>query len=455
MPVWGKEPEQYTAWVSQKLKEIATEIFLRAVEDCSIERAFSRVVKVELRGGVRWLLVDGEDVAALDEVKQVRVVAVGKAAAPMLKALLRTVDFAGCEVRGVLIAPGPPENLPEGFEFFAGGHPTPNEASFAGACAALELMREAGREPEGALCVFLVSGGGSSMMELPLDVEISLDDTVGFHRALVASGASIVEMNCVRKHFSAVKGGRLAMAAGSARKVSLFISDVPPGRLDALASGPTIPDPTTSDECREIIRRHGMESRLPASVRKFFAGEIAETPKRGELESSAHVLLSSVELCEAAKARAVTLGFEVTIDNTCDDWPYEKAADYLLERLRELRRRVGRRVCVISCGEVTVTLPAELKENARGGRNQQWALHVATRFEAGDAPIAALSGGSDGVDGNSPAAGAVVDEATADADAAEAMGTFSAYDYLRARGAVLVTGPTGQNLRDLRIFLAD
>jgi glycerate 2-kinase len=436
--------------VSEKLKQIVTEIFRRALEECSIERAFSRLVCVP----VNRLLVDGVEVATLDAVKRVRVVAVGKAAVPMLDALLATVPFAGCDMRGVLIAPQRLEVLPVGFEFFWGGHPSPNEASFAGARAALELMRDAAQQPEGTLCVFLVSGGGSSMMELPLDQAISLEDTVAFHRGLVASGASIVEMNCVRKHFSAVKGGRLAMSAGAARKITLFVSDVPSGRLDALASGPTIPDPTTVEECREIIRRYAMEARFPASVREFFAGEIAETPKPGELESAAHVLLSSAELGEAARRVAEARGFTAVIDNACDDWPYERAAEYLLARLRELRREY-KRVCVISCGEVTVTLPAGLSETARGGRNQQWALYVATRLRSEDAPIAALSGGSDGIDGNSPAAGAVVDERTADTGAAEALRAFSAYEYLNAREAVLMTGPTGQNLRDLRILMAD
>jgi hydroxypyruvate reductase len=436
--------------VSEHLKQIATSIFMRALEDCSIERAFSRLVRV---AGNR-MLVDGAELATLDTVKRVRVVAVGKAGVPMVGALVATVPFAGCDVRGVLIAPQRPERVEERFEFFAGGHPSPNEASFAGARAALELMRDAATQPEGALCVFLVSGGGSSMMELPLNAAIGIEDTAEFHRALVASGASIVEMNCVRKHFSAVKGGRLAMAAGAARKITLLVSDVPPGRLDALASGPTIPDSTTVEECRAIIRRYGMEERFPASVRELFAGEIAETPKPEELDSAAHVLLSSVELGEAARRAAEELGFAAVIDNVCDDWPYERAAEYLLGRARELRRERGR-VCLISCGEVTVTLPTCLPESARGGRNQQWALYVATRLRAEDDPIAVLSGGSDGIDGNSLAAGGVVDERTADGGAEDALRAFSAYEYLKARGAVLMTGPTRQNLRDLRIVVTE
>jgi hydroxypyruvate reductase len=315
-------------------------------------------------------------------------------------------------------------------------------------------MREAAAQPKDTLCLFLLSGGGSSMMELPLDEEISLDDTVGFHRALVASGASIVEMNCVRKHFSAVKGGRVAMASGAAKKVSLFVSDVPAAQLDALASGPTVPDTTTVEDCRRIIRSYHMEERFPARVRRFFEGQIAETPKSGELEGSTQVLLSSVELAEAARRLAQEMGFSAVVDNSCDDWPYERAAEYLLTRLRALRRE-HRRVCLVCCGEVTVTLPASLSASARGGRNQQFALYAATHLTRADAPVAVLSGGSDGVDGNSPAAGAVVDETTADANAAEALTIFSAYDYLRSRKAILETGPTGQNLRDLRILLAE
>jgi hydroxypyruvate reductase len=243
------------------------------------------------------------------------------------------------------------------------------------------------------------------------------------------------------------------MAAVAAKKVSLFVSDVPAHHLDALASGPTVPDTTTVDDCREIIRRYAMEERFPASVWRFFAGEIPETPKPDELQSSAHVLLSSVELGEAAGRVAEEMGFSVVIDNASDDWPYDRAAEYLLRRLRHLRRE-HERVCLISCGEVTVTLPPTLGESARGGRNQQLALQMATLLAKDDAPVAVLSGGSDGVDGNSPAAGGVVDESTADAGAAEALKAFSAYEYLRARGAVVETGPTGQNLRDLRVLLA-
>lgn len=434
--------------MSEQLKQIADEIFRRALDDCSIVRAFSH--KVHLEG--QLLKVNGAPAVSLQGVRRVRVLAAGKAAPAMLDGWFRSAKFGGCDVGGVLIALERPQDLPDGFAFFAGGHPHPNSASFAGARAALAMADDAARQPETTFCVFLISGGASSMMELPLDPAISLEDMAEFHRTLVASGASIAEVNCLRKHFSAIKGGRLAMAAAGARTLTLLVCDVPAGKEDALASGPTVADTTTSRECRDILQRHAIEQHFPPAVQKFFAGEIPETPKPGELTSPAFVLLSSSDLQEAARRRAEALGFEVMIDNTCDDWPYEKASDYLLGRARELRHKHGQ-LCLISCGEVSVRLPESLAAAACGGRNQQWALYTATRLGPEDAPVAALSAGSDGIDGNSTAAGAVIDETTADTTAHEALRTFNAYGFLHARHATLVTGPTGQNLRDIRIVL--
>jgi len=336
----------------------------------------------------------------------------------------------------------------------------PNEASFAGARAALAMLHALGdASADDALCIFLLSGGASAMMELPLDEAISLNDTVAFHRALVHSGASIVEMNCVRKHFSAVKGGRLALAAGAAQKLSLLVSDVPPTHLDALGSGPTIGDPTSVAECHEILTRYGLMEKFPASVRRFFASkELPETPKPKELTTRVCKLVDSDEMAEAARRHAERLGLYAVVDNTCDDWSYDAAADYLLKRLRELRREHSR-VCLISAGEVAVRV-MDASACARGGRNQHFALYMATLIRAEDGPIAVLSAGSDGIDGNSDAAGAIVDEHTIDADnlrasALRALAEFDSSTWLSRVGATLVTGPTGHNLRDLRILLAD
>jgi glycerate 2-kinase len=445
------------------LKEIARRIFAQSLADCSIDRSFDRMLHTVASPGGTRLLLDGEDVVALDGLKSVRIVAAGKASAAMLSSLLARLPLPpSCDLQGVLISPEPPASLPSRIQFFPGGHPLPNQASFAGARAALAVLQTiANSAAEETLCIFLLSGGASAMMELPLDPSISLDDTIAFYHDLVHCGASIVEINCVRKHFSAVKGGRLALAAGNAPKISLLVSDVPPAHLDALASGPTIADPTTVAQCREIVARYDLLQRFPASVGRFFQSpNLPETPKPGEILSRSWKLIDSDGLALAAQIRAAALGFHPVIDNTCDDWKYDAAADYLLDRVRQLRL-VHPRVCLISTGEVTVQVPRSSTGATRaGGRNQHFALYAATRLDPHDSPIAIFSAGSDGVDGDSPAAGAVIDEQTLydlnlHTSAQGALADFDSFIWLNGIGATIVTGPTGHNLRDIRILLAD
>jgi glycerate 2-kinase len=465
------------------LSKHARSIFDKAIVDCSIENAFANKLFALDAGREGQLHIDGE-VIDLARLKHVRVIAAGKASIAMLQSLLDRMTLPrGCSLSGVLIAREMPAQLPVGFQFFLGGHPLPNAASFAGARAALDLLGDLPTDgnPSGEnLCVFLISGGASAMMELPLDPSISLEDTIAFHRELVHSGASIAEINCIRKHFSAVKGGRLSIAADGAQRISLLVSDVPPGFLDALASGPTLPDSSTVTECHEIIARHRMLERFPAPVRRFFeASNLPETPKAGELKPRAWTLLDAAQLAAAAQRHAAELGYHVVLDDTCDDWDYEEAARYLLDRLRTLRL-AHPRVCLISSGEVTVRLPEQNGDNVdsggkdhrtpigAGGRNQHLALYMATLLKPSDARIAVLSAGSDGIDGNSEAAGAVVTERTlqvesaSDRDADElrasalkALADFDSSSILAKVGATISTGPTGNNLRDLRILLSE
>jgi hydroxypyruvate reductase len=453
-----------------ELREIAYGLFLHALGQCGVEQAFTRKVKRVSGEHSESLWRLGDDVIDLDGIRRIRIVAVGKAASTMLHSLLPFFDgLTDCELSGVLITSHRPSNLPRGFQFFAGGHPTPNQASIDGAKAALDLVRSLRRGAitnEDSLCLFLVSGGASAMMELPTDSTISLEDTVGFHRELVHSGGSIAEINCVRKHFSAIKGGRLAMEAEGLSSYSILVSDVPSGRLDALGSGPTLPDTSTVEECREVLARYGLLKRFPASVRQFFASEeLRETPKPAQLSARVLTLLSADDTAVIAKQRAEQLGFYAVIDNTCDDWDYDAAAEYLLNRLHELRREHSH-VCLVSSGEVTVELPGSELDNAIeverrvGGRNQHFALHAATLLKPSDASMAILSAGTDGIDGNSSAAGAIVDEKSLYGDeqrlirAREALRHFDSGTFLQEEGLSIVTGPTGNNLRDLRILLA-
>ncbi|MEO6910818.1 MAG: glycerate-2-kinase family protein, partial [Edaphobacter sp.] len=342
------------------LREMAGEIFRQALADCSIEQAMTRKVRVMAGVDGQQLLVDGVEAIDLERVKYLRIVAVGKASADMLRSLLECLpEEPRYDLAGVLIARELPPGLPLGFQFFAGGHPLPNEASCAGARAALEMLHDLQEDKARAaetLCLFLISGGASAMMELPLDPAIPLADMVSFYRELVHCGASIAEINCVRKHFSAIKGGRLGRAAGGIETLSLLVSDVPPGHLDALASGPTLPDRSTIEQCREILARYRLLERFPASVREFFErSDLPETPKPGSFAARTATLLTSDDLADRARIRAEELGFYAVVDNACDDWNYRAAAEYLLNRLRGLRSEHPK-VCLISAGEVTVEL---------------------------------------------------------------------------------------------------
>lgn len=349
--------------------------------------------------------------------------------------------------------------MPPEFRLFTGGHPTPNETSFAAAQAALVLVRDAASalDPARTLCLFLVSGGASSMMELPLDPQITVEETAAFHRALVHCGAPIAAINCVRKHFSAVKGGRLAQAGGAALMHTLLVSDVPRTQLDALGSGPTIPDVTTTEDCREVLERYQLLPQFPEAVRRFFeAPDLPETPKPGELHGGATLLLDSVNLANAAAAHARTLGFTAVVDHTPEEQEYREAAEALVERLQHLRRE-SPRVCLVSAGEVRVALPQQ--SAGTGGRNQHFALYAATLLQKTKLNWTVLSAGSDGVDGNSPAAGAVVDPEVLSSrrnriEALEALEHFDSYSFLASHGCTVGNGPTGNNLRDLRLLLA-
>ncbi len=471
---------------SSNLRALAHSLFLDALADCDVGQAVRTRVSHHVDESGEKLLILGELSLRLTRLKNIGVISVGKAAIPMLDAILPDLQaLPGCKFQGVLIAPQTSAKIPAGFQFFAGGHPLPNEASRLGAYAALELIDslKAGRgSKDDTLCLFLISGGASAMMELPLDPTISLDDTARFYRELVHSGGSITEINCIRKHFSAVKGGRLAAAAEGLTTYSLLVSDVPAGELDVLGSGPTVPDTSTWEQCNEILTRLNLLERCPESVQTFFASpHLPETPKPHQLEVRAATLLTSDDLAHHAKRRAEELGLYTVIDNTCDDWDYRSAADYLLDRLRTLRRDHPR-LCILSSGEITVALPNAVSSGAdgstalssgTGGRNQHFALYAATRLRPSDGPVVVLSAGSDGIDGNSTAAGAIIDELTLAQSSAEtqrqteagqssfvdraeaALRHFDSGTFLKAVGCDLVTGPTGNNLRDLRILIAE
>lgn len=469
------------------LHAAAAGIFTGAIKACNIETAFDRRIRFEGNMLVR-LMPDGMGPEAINlaEYKRIFVIALGKAAGPMLGVLLdRMKRRKG--LRGICSTKFLSRQRNWRFRYFESGHPLPNEESFAAARAALALLRKA--RPD-TLVFFLISGGGSAMFDLPLDEHISLEDTAAFHQALLASGAPISEINTLRKHFSAVKGGRLAMAAPGAAKVSILVPDVPLRTLDALSSGPTSPDHSTVEDARAILKKYDLGSKLPPSVTAFFeradlpespgekrpgvflpklpwteaarqrqAAARAASPGNEAFRGSIYeLLLSSHDLVENARALAQKAGYFVAVDNSCDDWDYADAAHYLLTRFHE-QRHGHKRFCLVSVGEVTVTLD---RTPGAGGRNQQFALCAA--LELANHPgelLTVLSAGSDGIDGNTRSAGAIADPTTVARarsfgfNPEDSLLSFNACPLFTALGDSIVTGPTGQNLRDLRLLISE
>ncbi|HYD16779.1 MAG TPA: DUF4147 domain-containing protein [Candidatus Nanoarchaeia archaeon] len=442
-------PTHLDAAVAHEMRATAREVFLHALAESNIPKAFDRHVSFD-----RGILRVSDDLYDVSSFSRIFVVSFGKAAHTMTEALMSRLG-AGVGVTGIVCGPTDPGSQVFGFRYYLGGHPVPNADSVRSADAVLRALQSMSAR---SLVIFMVSGGGSSLLEKPIDSEITLPDLIATYQALVHSGAPIAEINAVRKHLSAVKGGRLALAASPAHQVSMLVSDVPDNATDSLASGPTMPDTSTVEQCMEVVRKYKLLKQFPKSTRELFERRaLEETPKRDNVafeRSRWWPILSNASAQKSAVERAALSGFAIEVDNSCDDWDYAKAADYLLKRVRELRKGVSR-VCLISGGEVTVRVSGKA---GVGGRNQHFALHCATKI-AGE-NITVLSAGTDGIDGNSPAAGAVADGTTL--SRAEQKGfsierilhDFDSTPLFEALGDSIVTGPTGNNVRDLRILFA-
>ena len=434
-----------------QLKQLARKIFqetLAAIDiPATMQRKLQRKGTVLLCGGTRIDLRDFE---------KLRVVAIGKAAHAMVEGLaLVLAPFVRFE--GVVSAPtAPPKPVP-GMKYFVAGHPVPNAESWKAAEAILALLKKCDEKTQ---VFFLLSGGGSALVELPLDPRQTLEDVQKVHRALVTCGAPIDAINTVRKHISAVKGGRLAAAAQNATKITMAVSDVPVGKESALASGPTVPDPTTVADTKRIVAEYSLHEKFPPVLQAWLdKTTMPETPKAtAAVFRNSHflLLLGMDDLFHPAHHTAEANGFIACCDNTTDDWPVEKAAGYLLEQLEALQKtHTGHRVALIADGEVS----SPVTGNGIGGRNSAFVLACVERIAG--RKIAVLSAGTDGIDGNSPAAGAVADgETLARAramglDPADAFRRSDAFTFFSKLEDAIVTGPTGNNLRDLRILIAE
>lgn len=362
-------------------------------------------------------------------------VAVGKAAVSMALGLQ---DALGEKLAGGVVShPALGDLLQlEGWQKCQGGHPLPNGASFAAAQVTFHLLDRANEER--AIVVFLVSGGGSAMIEWPIGDAVSIEDLQAANQQLVSCGARINEINAVRRAFSAVKGGRLAQRAPDARIVTLIVSDTNRGDEANVASGPTL-SPTDNIDPLDVIERYRLN--LPKSVLESLSLE-SLPPSNPPYQ----VLLGNWTAVEAAHKKAVELGFTSSISDEICEQPIQDGCNLLLAASKYTD-------CLISGGEFS----CPVRGDGVGGRNLETVLRCAIALENQQGVI--LSAGTDGIDGNSPAAGAIADQTTVQRarslglEAAEFLARSDSYTFFERLNDVIVTGPTRTNVRDLRIFI--
>lgn len=343
------------------------------------------------------------------------------------------------------------------FEYFDAGHPSPNPASVAAAERAIELARASKNDPSAVLIV-LLSGGASAMLALPAPA-VTIEDKIAAARALMNAGLPIDELNCVRKHLSAIKGGQLAAAAR--RTVTLAISDVHgpvPDDPSVIGSGVTIPDPTTfADACR-IVSGIDLPHRVRVRLERGAAGELPETPKPGDpgfAENVYEVIGNRTTAVEGARRMAESLGYRVIVLDRATEGEARDASRRFFERASRIAGHGGIPMCVLAAGETTVTV----RGDGRGGRNQEFAL-AAAPYVAGlgrDAVLA--SAGTDGADGPTDAAGALVDRTTLmraerhQLDWQSTLERNDAYHFFKPLGDLIFWGPTGTNVGDVQMLL--
>lgn len=386
-------------------------------------------------------------------VERVFVVGAGKASAPMAQAveevLGERIAAGWVNVKYAHTAPTARIHLHEA------GHPIPDEAGVRGAEEIARLLGQAGPRD---LVICLISGGGSALMPLPVE-GVTLADLQALTDALLRAGANIVEINAIRKHLDRLKGGKLA-AMTAAPLIALILSDVVGNPLDAIASGPTVPDETTFGEACEILKRYGLWEGIAPTIRRYLEagrlGQVAENPKAGEalFERVQNVIVASNDLAaQAAEHAAQELGFHTLLLTTFVEGEAREVAKVFAALAKEelaSGRPLPRPACLIAGGETTVTV----RGRGKGGRNQEMALAGAIQL-AGLKDVALVCLATDGTDGPTDAAGALADGNTIERaralglDARAYLAENNAYPFFAALGDLLLTGPTNTNVNDL------
>jgi len=435
------------------LRRAAVQILTRALSAVDAYAVTSRAIRLD--GDT--LLVEGRPFS-LGPGARVIVIGAGKAGAPMARAV---EDVVGDRVTGGLVVVKTGNTVPLGrIALREASHPLPDAAGEEAARAMLSLA--SGLDPQD-LVLCLISGGGSALLPLPRE-GVTLQEKIATTDLLLRSGADITEINTVRKHLSRIKGGQLARAVSPARLVSILISDIVGSPIDAIASGPTVPDTTTFADALAVLERHRLTERVPpavlASLRRGAAGSLVETPKPGDpvfANATTAVVADNAIAAKAAVAEAEELGFHSRLLSTYIEGEAREVGRVLAGIAREVAATdhpVARPACLVCGGETTVTV----RGAGRGGRNQEVALG-AGRALAGIPMVLLASFATDGTDGPTDAAGGVADGTSwarayaKGLDPAGHLADNNAYPLLDAVGDLLRIGPTNTNVNDLMLIL--
>ncbi len=391
--------------------------------------------------------------------RKILCLAFGKAACDMAKAAEELLgDIMSCGIVITKYGHCSERDSLKKMTVFEAGHPVPDAEGVRATEEVVKLLKNR-VEKTAVLC--LISGGGSALLVSPLE-GISLDDKQKTTQLLLSSGADIYELNTVRKHISKVKGGRLAQIAFPAHVLSLILSDVIGDRLDVIASGPTSPDSTTYQDAFQVIEKYGLEDKVPRSVLNILdngrRGLFPETPKAETqlFKHAENIIIGSNRIAlRAAKTKAEAKGFDTVLLSTEIQGEARDVGKWLAQKAKEMKNKNDSRkpLCLLSGGETTVTV----KGNGKGGRNTELALAFALEIE-GIEGISLLSAGTDGNDGPTDAAGAIVDRKTISKarekgiDPQEFLENNDSYTFFKETGDLFITGPTGTNVMDIQII---
>jgi hydroxypyruvate reductase len=443
----------------RQLRADAEAIFWAGIEAVDAQKVVARHLSMDVDNKV--LRVGADICVPLSQFKRVFIIGAGKAAAPMAAAVEEVISPAFLPEGVVNVKYRHTSPLPRFVSLNECGHPLPDNAGVTGARKIESILAQL---TERDLLFVLVSGGASALLPSPAD-GISLGEKQNTTELLLRAGADIYEMNAVRKHLSTLKGGQLAMRAGRATVLALLLSDVIGDRLDVIGSGLTVPDPSTFSDALKVLEKYDLVRRVPASVMMRLTqgarGEIPETPKTSSSISAVvhNVVVGGNRLAIQSAAQAArALGYQTIILSSTMQGETREVARVHAEILREVvssGNPVQPPACLLSGGETTVTV----RGAGKGGRNQEFALAAA--IAAAELPNAViLAAGTDGTDGPTDAAGAMIDGTTL--ARATAMGLSpidhlnrnDSYAILDALGELFKTGSTGTNVMDLNIMLA-